>query len=125
MIIQKKKLGYIGEEAVGKYMTEQGYKILAKNYTIRGGELDIIATKGDYIVFVEVKTRQVGSIVSGLEAISKSKQKLVVRSASTYLAKHPSDLQPRFDVADVEQYNDNITAINYIENAFDASNFFY
>lgn len=122
--MDRKKLGYVGEDAVCKYLTERSYKILAKNFTIRGGELDIIAENGKYIVFVEVKTRQIGGLVSGLEAITRSKQRLVVRAAEAFIAKHPSELQPRFDVAEVEMYNNEVTAISYIENAFDASNFF-
>ena len=53
----KKELGRQGEEKAACYLVEQGYKIIARNYYTRWGELDIICTKGKDIYFVEVKTR--------------------------------------------------------------------
>ena len=50
-----KSIGGAGEEAAAKYLRRKGYKILERNYHIRGGELDIIAQKDGYIVFVEVE----------------------------------------------------------------------
>ena len=119
--MDKKKLGYYGEAAVCSYLEGEGYQILAKNYTVRGGEIDIIAENGDCIAFVEVKTRHTGSLVSGFEAVTASKQRFIIRTAEAYLLRNGSELQPRFDVAAVEYDGERICGIDYIENAFDAS----
>ena len=50
-------IGNYGEELACQYLKKQGYKILERNYRIRGGEVDIVARDQDYLVFVEVKAR--------------------------------------------------------------------
>ena len=75
----------------------------------------------DIIAFVEVKTRHTGSLVSGFEAVTASKQRFIIRTAEAYLLRNGSELQPRFDVAAVEYDGERICGIDYIENAFDAS----
>ena len=54
----------MGESAVCRYLMQQGYTIRKRNYRIRGGEIDIIAQKGEILAFVEVKTRYVSETVS-------------------------------------------------------------
>ena len=49
--------GKLGEEKAQQFLKQQGYKILAVNYQLRCGEIDIIAQKGKVIIFAEVKTR--------------------------------------------------------------------
>lgn len=53
------EMGRRGETAVCSYLMERGYKILTRNYRIRGGEIDIIAQKEEILAFVEVKTRKI------------------------------------------------------------------
>ena len=55
--MNKRKFGIIGEKIAQKYLKNNGYKIIENNYYTRNGEIDIIANKEKYIVFVEVKTR--------------------------------------------------------------------
>ncbi len=116
-----RKIGYFGEDAVCEYLKGKGYNILARNYQIRGGEIDIIAEDKEYIIFVEVKTRKTGSMTGGLEAITKKKQSLIVKTAVAYMTKIGSNLQPRFDAVEVYMEKSTVTELNYIENAFDAS----
>ncbi|MFR9035090.1 MAG: YraN family protein [Ruminococcus sp.] len=54
---QRRKTGNIGEDAVCGFLVRHGYEIIKRNFTVRGGEIDIIAEKADIIAFVEVKTR--------------------------------------------------------------------
>ena len=115
------EIGKLGEESVCRYLVEHGYSIAARNYRIRGGEIDIIACNGDYIAFVEVKTRKKDSLVSGFEAVSKRKQSLIIRTAADYCIKHPTVLQPRFDVAEVIAENGVVLSIDYINNAYDTT----
>lgn len=110
--------GKAGEAHIAKLLKKNGYRILEKNYHSRFGEIDIIGENGQYIVFVEVKTRERGSMVSPLEAITPAKQRRLILTAETYLGLHPSGLQPRFDAAAVYTENGRIVGEEYLENAF-------
>lgn len=113
--------GERGETLVAEYLRQRGFIITERNYHSRYGEIDIIAESREYILFVEVKTRKVGSLASPREAVDYHKRKKIALTASVYLSKAETELQPRFDVAEVvfsgaegrEEYK-----INYIENAF-------
>lgn len=119
----KSETGRLGEESVCKYLTQRGYTITARNYRIKGGEIDIIAENGDYIAFVEVKSRKPDSLVSGFEAVNKRKRGLIIKTASDYCCKHPCVLQPRFDVAEVTIENGRVLSIDYISNAYDTTGY--
>lgn len=118
-----KEIGNFGEMAVCKYLEKYGYTVLKRNYRIRGGEIDIIAYNSEIIAFVEVKTRKKGSMVSGFEAVNERKKGLIIKTASDFCCKNPTELQPRFDVAEVIVVNNRIEKINYISNAFDATGY--
>ena len=119
--MNNRKIGNIGEDAVCEYLNQIGYEILARNYTIRGGEIDIIATLGNIIVFVEVKSRAKNAIITGFEAITKPKIMHILKAAEKYLNDTKCELQPRFDVASIELKNGTVISIDYLENAFDMS----
>ena len=119
----KNEIGKLGEDSVCSYLQKQGYRITARNYRIKGGEIDIIAENGDYIAFVEVKARKPDSLVTGFEAVNKRKQGLIIKTAADYCLKHPNILQPRFDVAEVIIANGKVLSIDYITNAFDTSGY--
>lgn len=116
--MDNKEIGYKGEDITSRYLEKHGYTIIKRNYCIRGGEIDIIAQDNDYLVFVEVKTRNDHSLASGLEAITKRKQSLIIKTAEDFLYKNPTNLQPRFDVAEVIFSEGIIPKIRYITNAF-------
>lgn len=61
-----KEMGNIGEAAVCKYLIKKGYKIIERNFSYRGGEIDIIAQDKSTIVFIEVKARKRDCMVSVL-----------------------------------------------------------
>jgi len=67
------KLGLKAEEEACRYLTEQGYRVIARNFRSRYGELDIVALDGDTLVFVEVRYRRQGSLVSPQESIDRAK----------------------------------------------------
>ena len=120
----KRETGNLGEDAVCAYLERQGAEILCRNYTVRGGEIDIIARQSDWLLFVEVKTRRAGAVQTGADAVTMKKQHFIIRTAEQYLLKNPCDLQPRFDVAEVEYSGAFVRHIEYIENAFDASGYY-
>lgn len=110
--------GRAGEDYAAEWLEKHGYRIVERNYHSRFGEIDIIAEDSQYIVFVEVKTRAQGSIVSPAEAVTRSKQKKILLTAQLYLQKSPSPLQPRFDVAAVTTLYGEPLGLQYFANAF-------
>ncbi len=110
----KKFLGSLGERKACKYLKKKGFKIIEKNYTTRFGEIDLIGLYGDFLVFIEVKTRTNHNYGYAVEAVDKIKQEHYRKTATLYLLSTPDKgYQPRFDV--VEVYPD---GINHIEDAF-------
>ena len=120
MSVQHNK-GNMGEFAVRQYLIQKGCRILAENYRVKGGEIDLIAAKGEEILFVEVKTRGIRGIESGYEAVDRRKMTNIVRTAMRYCTEHNTDLQPRFDVAVVCMEDGYVADIDYIDNAFNLS----
>ncbi len=119
--MRNREIGNIGEQAVCVYLVENDYEILKRNFTVKGGEIDIIAKKNDTVCFVEVKTRKYGSLISGEDAITASKRKHIIYTAQRFLSKLTSVPKCRFDVAVVEMKNEKVIKIKYYVNAFDSS----
>jgi putative endonuclease len=112
--------GVWGETAACNYLAGLGWKIVQRNFRTRYGEIDMIAQDGQYIVFVEVKTRRDSRFAAAREHVTAAKQRRILTAAEEWLQLHPTDLQPRFDV--VEVYGAEEAAvpprIHLIENAF-------
>jgi putative endonuclease len=109
--------GRKGEITVAKWLEKFGAEILAMNFAVKGGEIDIIAAKDDIIAFVEVKTRSDFSVSNGFDVIDEDKKRRIIRTAFDYIGKNNITKQPRFDIAVVifaEKKH-----INYVKNAFD------
>ena len=70
----RKSLGERGEHAAEKALTQRGYRLLERNYLVRGGEIDLIMERSEEIVFVEVKTRTSDRFGSPLEGIDARKK---------------------------------------------------
>ena len=118
--------GALGETAVAYYLEALGYEIVCRNFRIRGGEIDIIAKREETLCFVEVKTRRLGAMVSGLEAVDRRKQSLIIRAVHAFCEKYQiaeEDWYFRYDIAEVTTWNDRIIDIDYLESAFDESEF--
>ncbi len=111
-----KVFGNDAELFVQTYLTSQGFTILQTNYRQRFGEIDIIACKQNLYIFVEVKARASGLLLH--EAISKSKQDKIRRTATYYIQeKKSTDKDCRFDVA-LLSYQDKKWHLTYIPGAF-------
>ena len=83
--------------------------------------MDIIAQKGRYIVFVEVKLRKNDDFGAAAEFVTAAKQRRVIFAARRWLAENPTDLQPRFDVIEVyapEGLTTKKPEINHLEDAY-------
>ena len=112
------KKGRTAEEIAAAYLKRKGYRILERNYQIRGGEIDVVAEVGSFLVFVEVKERKASAMVSPLESVTRKKRELLLRAAEVYLLRRPTQLQPRFDVVGIVRERDGSYRITHFENAF-------
>ena len=72
--MEKRLTGILGEKLVCKWYTDHKYRLLAVNYKIRQGEIDVIAQNKNTVVFVEVKTRKSDRFSSAKEAVTFAKQ---------------------------------------------------
>ena len=102
-------------------LRKKGCIILAAGWRCRFGEIDLIASDGTYLRFVEVKLRKNDRFAQAREFVDVRKQGRLRLAAQFYLAENPTDLQPRFDVAEVYAPEGTATRkpeIIYIENAF-------
>ncbi len=101
-----KQTGNYGEELAVKYLKNLGYKILERNYRIRGGEIDIVARDKDYIIFVEVKTRYSHEFGLPSESITFFKIKALLKTALFYIQeKKLGDIGYRIDLVTVDFSN--------------------
>ena len=119
----KKERGNWGEERAALFLRLHGYRIVERNFHCRQGEIDIIARKGEVVVFVEVKQRKNADFGEAREFVTYSKQRRVIAAAELWLLKTGCELQPRFDVIEVyapEGTKTLLPEINHIENAFSA-----
>jgi|SRR3989344_7306389 len=81
------KTGSLGEDLAAKYLGKLGYKILERNFRIRGGEIDIVAKDKDYLVFVEVKARYSHEYGLPADSITPWKIKALLKTALFYIQK--------------------------------------
>ncbi len=121
--IKSAQLGKAGEKFVADFLRSKGYIIIKRNWRdSRYGEIDIVAENHENIVFVEVKTRQTDSLVSGVEAIDINKQRRTKNASDMFMKRIRTNLPPRIDVAEVTVISENNGEykfkLNYIKNAF-------
>ncbi len=118
---RERSLGAWGEEQAARFLRRRGWRIVERNYSVRQGEVDLIAQKGGVLAFVEVKLRRSDAFAEAREFVTGAKQQRVMTAASLYLASHESEAQPRFDVIEVYAPAGEKTLfpkIVHLENAF-------
>jgi len=92
-------LGRLAEDKAAEYLKTLGYKILALRWRCPLGELDIVASEGGTMVFVEVRSRSSSAYGFPSETVTKKKQSKVIKAALSYLkAKNLKPEALRFDV---------------------------
>jgi putative endonuclease len=98
----KNAVGQKGEQLAREFLLKHKYELLAANYSTRQGELDIVARKGDELVFVEVKTRVSEKFGAAAEAVTRTKRRRVMSAALSYIKdERPAFKSYRFDVIEV------------------------
>jgi len=115
--MDNKKLGDKGEALAAAYLKNKGYRILAQNWRFYHKEIDIIAENHDFIVFVEVKTRQDNFLQNPHESVNLKKEKNIIEAADEYVCSQNIEKEARFDIISVLAYNGK-TSIRHIPDAF-------
>lgn len=120
--VKAKMLGYNGETLAARFLQNKGYEILKNNFTVRGGEIDLVTRNGNVLVFVEVKTRTGSSFGHGDESMHRLKRMRMHRAVEQYLDRieKNGDRDYRIDLIEIEVAPDtqslkNITHFEDIE----------
>lgn len=114
--------GAAGEVLAARFLRDKGYTITAANVRSRFGEIDIIAEDGQYIAFVEVKTRSENALYVPREAVTREKQRKIIGTAAMYLQRHSTTKQPRFDVIEIvtaKEHPMKVLELNHILGAYE------
>ncbi len=112
--------GQKAEHIAARALQKRGYIILERNFRSRFGEIDIIAQKEEYLVFVEVKFRKSDAFGGGIAAVDIHKQDRIRKTAAIYLQKISKQPCVRFDVVTLTgsiRFGQKLE-IEIIENAF-------
>lgn len=113
----RQRLGAWGERVAADYLTRRGYAVLARNVRTPHGELDLVARKGDLLLFVEVKTRRSHSFAYPEEAVTPRKQARMLMAAEHYLGLQPGCPETwQFDVLAIERGPNGEPFITHFEN---------
>jgi putative endonuclease len=114
----RRTLGALGEDAALRVYCRRGYRVVARNWRCRLGELDLILARGDTLVICEVKTRRGSAFGGGFEAVTGRKRTKVRSLAEAFLqANGARPRAVRFDVASVS-LRPNGAEIELFEDAF-------
>jgi len=113
-----KVVGNFGEDKAARYLFNNGYKIIARNWRTRRGEIDIIAITKDILVFVEVKTLPSGNAETLARELDKRKQKRIIETSKFFLLtnREYSNRKIRFDVVVVDMPG--FDSVYHIQDAF-------
>jgi len=98
MRIPSRELGRRGERRAAWFYRLRGYRIVARNVHLRGGEIDLIVRRGGLLIFVEVKSRQSLAAGYGSDAVDRRKKLQLINLASQYLTQHPHPGEVRHDI---------------------------
>src|SRR3954453_21449454 len=120
--VVKDVLGGRGENMAAKYLRNQGYKIIERNFRCAIGEIDIIARDGKTLVFAEVKTRVSDDPATPEEQVNSNKQHQITKAARFFLSRYGTP-QPaaRFDVIAIVWPQGRDPQIRHVTDAFEAT----
>lgn len=115
-----KEIGSLGEDIAGNYLRQIGYTVLDRNFRCKIGEIDMVGRDGDYICFIEVKTRYGSLYGNPCESVTYSKRQKIYRTSEVYIMKKKLfKFNFRFDVIEIIlNTSNNIPSIRLIKDAF-------
>lgn len=111
--------GQAAEQAACRYLNNQGFRLVTRNFRSRRGEIDLIMQKDEILAFVEVRCRNSQDYGGALQSITRAKQRKIIAAARYFLHHHPrfADMAVRFDVVAAQLHNNN-WQIDWIPAAF-------
>lgn len=113
----KIKKGKAGEEAAAQFLVDKGYQIIARNFRFRRAEVDLIAQKDNWLIFVEVKARTSNAFGHPESFVDQHKIANVLMAADEYVHQQKWQGQVRYDVISIE-WKSGRTDIVHFEDAF-------
>lgn len=111
------ELGIFGENLATNYLVKNGHKIQKRNFRMKQLEVDIISEFQDKVHVTEVKTRQSAEIGEPWRAVTRSKQRQIIKVADYFLKENEIELDTQFDVISIV-HNSFRTDLEYIPDAF-------
>lgn len=114
---QHNELGKIGEQLAVEYLLSKDYEIIARNYMFQKAEIDIIAKHNNFMICVEVKTRNSEFFGDPQEFVTKGKIKNLVKAMDAFVIENDIPLETRFDIIAVLK-NKKMEQVTHYENAF-------
>lgn len=124
--MNRQETGKLGEQLAQKFLKKKGYRIRETGFNCSRGEIDIVARKKDYLVFVEVRARTSQEFGTPEESITQAKKENLIATALTYINSH-EDLPSlwRIDVVAIELNDKGKTErIELLENAIEGDSRF-
>jgi len=111
-------VGQEWERLAERHLKEAGYRIRARNFRTRVGEIDFVAQDGNTLCFVEVKGRHGAGFGMPEEAVNAEKQRRIFRAAQAYLQRERlEDAECRFDVVSILQ-DERVSNVTILRGAF-------
>jgi len=119
--VRSRRLGNFGERVAASHLEAKGYAILERNWSTREGEIDLIASRGSDLVFVEVRSRRGRSMGTPEESITGRKAAHIRAAAAAYVQQHPeAPPNQRVDVVALElDAKGRVLRVEQIENAIE------
>lgn len=114
---QHNELGKLGEQLATDYLIKKGYEIVARNYVFQKAEIDIIAKHNNFMICVEVKTRNSDFFGDPQEFVTPGKIKLLVKAMDAFITENDIELETRFDIIAVLK-NKKMEQLTHYEDAF-------
>jgi putative endonuclease len=111
-------LGKEGEELAVKWLVEKGYRIVERNWKWGNNEVDIIATKGKFLYFIEVKTRNYNPYGHPEDSVNRQKFKCIQRVANGYLTLNPNNPWIEYQILSITKFKDRETEFFLIEDVY-------
>ena len=108
-----KDIGWKGEDTTVKFLQEQGFELLERNYRYKRNEIDLIVKKGDLICFVEVKKRKSQQFGYPESFVSEGQKERIHQAAENFIIERHWEGNIRFDISAV--IGDHV---DYFEDAF-------
>jgi putative endonuclease len=98
----RQEIGRAGEERAESLLAKAGYRLLARNLRLPGGEIDLLFLDGSTLVVVEVKRRESSDYGSALAAVGRSKRATLRRIAADYAQIVAPSARVRFDIVAID-----------------------